>query len=339
MFEGAIDRGLHPELWRVTPSGSRLSLDTLAARARAAVPGVAVSGFVIGGQPDRAYVAQASVQQVFLNQYTGAVLGTRVRSAFDNSLPRRLHRLHINLMSGRVGSEIIAIATLASFLLVLSGIYLWWSDKLWRVRWSASWKRIAFDLHHALGIGAALVLLVITGSGTIIHYRVLGDMVASIGDTPRAKPPLQRIVSNGGVAVSLDVATEAARAALPEASVSMLSFPPKADQPYVVTLRFPEDRTPGGRSRVYIDRYAGTVLLAESTRIGGAGRKLNAVMRSVHTGDVLGKPTEAIWLLAALILAGQGVSGLLMWWNGRAARAAIARTAARGPLATATDGA
>jgi uncharacterized iron-regulated membrane protein len=37
---------------------------------------------------------------------------------------------------------------------------------------------------------------------------------------------------------------------------------------------------------------------------------------------VLDKPTEAIGLLASLALAPQAVTGILMWWNGRAARAA-----------------
>ena len=102
----------------------------------------------------------------------------------------------------------------------------------------------------------------------------------------------------------------------------MISLPTKADQPLAVAMRFPEDRTPGGRSRVLVDRYRGTVLMAQSTREAPARLAINNVMRSVHTGDVLGKPTEFVWLLAALVLAGQAISGTLMWWNARASRAA-----------------
>lgn len=328
VFEGAIDRAMHPELWRVTPAGSPLPLDTLVAHVRARARGAAIGGLSIAVPADRAYVVQAGVMQVFVNQYTGAIQGTRDRGAFDNSLPRRLHRLHVNLMFGQIGSEIIAAGTVASFLLVLSGIYLWWSDKLWRVRWSASWKRIVYDLHHSLGILAALVILVITGSGMIMHYRALGTMVASIGSAPRDKPPVQVSVA-GRSDIALDSASRVAVSALPGATVSMMSFPAKPDQPFVVTMRYPEDRTPGGRSRVYIDRFDGVVLQTESTRSGSTGSKLTASMRSIHTGDVLGKPSEGIWLLAALILAGQGITGLIMWWNGRPARAALARKSTR----------
>ena len=55
--------------------------------------------------------------------------------------------------------------------------------------------------------------------------------------------------------------------------------------------------------------------MAQSTREAPARLAINNVMRSVHTGDVLGKPTEVVWLLAALVLASQAISGALMWWN------------------------
>ena len=122
-------------------------------------------------------------------------------------------------------------------------------------------------------------------------------------------------------------ATRVATTALPAALVTVVTFPPKVDLPYVVTMRLPEDRTPVGRSRVFIDRFTGRVLLTESTRSGGAGARLTAVIRSIHTGDVFGKPSEALWLVVALILASQAVTGFLMWFNGRAARAATARSA------------
>jgi uncharacterized iron-regulated membrane protein len=97
------------------------------------------------------------------------------------------------------------------------------------------------------------------------------------------------------------------------------------DRPIRVSVRFPEDRTPGGRSRVYIDRFRGTVLGVENTRAVGPGTRVNNVMRSMHTGDVFGTPTRAIWFLCALVLASQGLTGFLMWWNQRSARAAISR--------------
>ena len=74
-------------------------------------------------------------------------------------------------MASKIGGEIVGIITVSALVLVLTGVIIWWRDKLWRVRWSASWKRILFDLHHSLGVFAAVILVVISSSGLFIHYR------------------------------------------------------------------------------------------------------------------------------------------------------------------------
>ena len=325
VFEGAIDRGLNPQLWQVAAGTRTLSLDTLVSRAQT-VSRDSISGLTLATVSDRAWIARAPTSQIFLDPYTGRVMGTRALEDFNRSLPRRLHVLHTSLLAGNAGSELVGIVTLATFLLLVTGVILWWPDMLVKVRWRASWKRVVFDLHHVLGIIAALVLFVISASGSIIHYDALNGAITRLDAMPRPAPPKQPAAGERQMTIALDSAVHAASIALPGARIISVSMPGKPDQPLVVGMRFPEDRTPGGRSRVYVDRYRGGVLLADGTRGAPTGRAISNVMRSMHTGDVLGKPTEVVWLLASLILAWQGVSGALMWWNGRAARAAIRRS-------------
>src|SRR3954465_13175701 len=136
VFEGAMDRGLHPELWGVRPRARRISLDTLIAHARVVVPGPPVTGVTLSPVGDRADVVQSGINQIFVDPYTGQVLGHRTVAEWNKTLPRRLHVLHVTLMAGRIGGEIMSIATIVSLVLVLSGAYLWWRDRIWRVRWS-----------------------------------------------------------------------------------------------------------------------------------------------------------------------------------------------------------
>jgi uncharacterized iron-regulated membrane protein len=326
VFEGAMDRGLHPELWRVSPGSEPISLDTIVARVHAANPKTPVTGLTLAPVPDRAYVAQAGGIQVFIDPFTGVIRGTRTGAEWNATLPRRLHVLHVTLMASKIGSAVVGIATTIALLLVLSGIVIWWRDKIWRVRWSASWKRVNFDLHHALGLFAALILIVITVSGMAIHYSSLNGLMYKLDHTAPPAVPDQSKLLGTATQISVDSLAHLATAALPSARIMFLSFPPNGDQPFVAAMRFPEDRTPAGRSRVFVDRYRGTVLLAVSTRQAQAGTRLANSIRSLHTGDILGRPTEAIWLAAALILAVQGVTGFLMWWNARASRATLARS-------------
>lgn len=325
VFEGALDRSLHPELWRVTPAASPVSLDTLIAHARASAPTTPVTGLTLSPAADRAYVAAAGPTQVFVNPYTGAIIGRRTNAEWNATLPRRLHVLHVSLMSGKIGGEIVGVVTALSFVLVLTGIIIWWRDKLWRVRSSASWKRVVFDLHHALGVFAALILMIISLSGLFIHYRSLNALFSSFNSTPPPEAPAQPKADDGAHDISVDSLNDVALATLPGARIMFFSLPPKSTQPFTVAMRFPEDRTPGGRSRVIVDRYRGAVLLVTNTRQAALGNRLGNSIRSVHTGDLFGKPTEAIWLAAAIILAMQGITGVTMWWNGRAARAALKR--------------
>src|SRR5437016_3972414 len=102
VFEGAMDRALHPELWRVVPGPAWVSLDTMVARAQADNPRVAVTGLSLSSAPDRATVVQAGAAQVFVDPYTGLVRGKRTAAESNATLPRRLHVLHVTLMGSKI---------------------------------------------------------------------------------------------------------------------------------------------------------------------------------------------------------------------------------------------
>lgn len=322
VFEGAIDRGLHPALWRVTPAGAPLPIDTLVARVEAAFPSSPVASVSISRVPDRAWTMSAGPLLVFVNPYTGVINGTRTQAESQATLSRRLHVFHVELFGGKVGREVVGASTIVAFLLIITGIILWWPDKLIRVRSAASWKRINFDLHHALGVFASLILLVITVSGLVIHYDVLTRAVKSLDAAPAPSAPVQPTAIVGTPRLSFDGIVGTARAALPGAEAVSMSLG-NSKFPAVVAMRFPADRTPGGRSRVYIDRNTGQLLGAVSTRDAQLGTRIDNLKRSLHTGDVFGKPSEFVWLLATLVMASQFVTGVLMWWNARRSRQTI----------------
>ena len=80
-------------------------------------------------------------------------------------------------------------------------------------------------------------------------------------------------------------------------------------------MRFPEDRTPGGRSRVTLDPYTGKVLFLTGSRTAPAGARIVIFNRAIHTGDIFGIPSKTVVSLANLMSVLQVVSGVMMWWK------------------------
>jgi uncharacterized iron-regulated membrane protein len=328
VFEGAIDRASNPALNYVSTTGPAVSLDTLAAHASAATGGGPISAISPSLADDRAATAAAAKGvSVYLDPHTGAVLGTRSSADRESSLARRLHVVHVRLFGNAIGGSIVGIATIIALGIVLTGLFLWWRDKQWRINTKASWKRIAFDIHHATGIITSLVLIVVTASGLVIHYETLSTAIDKLNQNPPPAPPTQPAPDSAATPISYDRAAQAATAALPGAVVISVSIQPSPKAPVTVGMRFPEDHTPGGRSRVILDRYRGTVLSVANTRTAEVGTRINNARRSLHTGDIYGKTTEGIWFAAVLAMVAQIVTGLLMWWNGRPARKAAAARA------------
>ena len=157
-----------------------------------------------------------------------------------------------------------------------------------------------------------------TVSGVMIAYEdQLDPLVMKLnGSTPAARPAqVASTVIPGAAPITLDEAYRAAQAAVPGAFISNMNVPTPGKAVYRMSVKFPEDRTPSGRSRVAVDQYSGAVLDVVSTRTQPLGARILNLKRSIHTGDVFGWPSQALAFLVSLALAGQVVTGILIWWK------------------------
>jgi uncharacterized iron-regulated membrane protein len=304
-----------------------LPLDTLVQRARAKSGGGRTVMMGLGDSPDLAWsVVLASstsgrdgggATSVLVNPYTGEIVPDQPGPDPLVAFMRKVHLLHTRLLGGAIGSAIVVAVTFVALFLVLSGIVVWWRDKLWRVNTNASWKRINFDLHHSLGIFSAVVLLIITSTGLWVSYAKVDDWMRKLNRSPTPPVPAQPAADPGASVLSIDSIAAVARTAVPGAAIMNIQLPPGPKLPAMVQLKYPEDHTPAGRSRVFVDKYRGTVLLTMSTRTAEAGQHMIDIKRSLHTGDIYGLPTQILWMLGAFLLATQAVTGVLMWWNAK----------------------
>src|SRR5437016_2677256 len=110
-FEEDLDRTFNPTLFNVQPGPQKLPIPQLLDSLKAAFPGQKFNSLHIGSRPDGSYYTGIKGGQVFVNPYTGQVLGTR-------TTPTRLavvHQVHLRLLLGETGK---AVVNIVAFVLV-----------------------------------------------------------------------------------------------------------------------------------------------------------------------------------------------------------------------------
>jgi uncharacterized iron-regulated membrane protein len=319
-FEPELDHLFHARLSYVAPQGRARSLAEIGEIVTKAFPGERIAGYNVPADPDLAVQASLRRGAVCVNQYTGEILGVRPTGPDFLS---RVHQLHLRLLilnRADPGKIIMSWAGVAVLFLALSGLYLWWPLK----RFSINKNRFLLDVHHVSGIFSFAFLLILSLTGIMIGFeRTFVPMFYSMtGSQPSPRPEIPS-PPPGAKPIPLDQAMDVARAAIPGATPFQINVPPPQGA-YQILSRFPEDRTPGGRSRVVVDQYTGRVLFAEGSRTAPAGSRIIIANRALHTGDMFGIPSKIIVSLASLLVVVQWISGLWIWLKRRSPATRVA---------------
>src|SRR5436305_1159148 len=97
-FEQEIDHVLHWKLTYVTPQSRALSLREIAGIVTRAFPGEEVRGYGISTSPGIGYQVATRKRTVFVNQYTGDILGTLSGPDPVSTFLGTVHQLHLRLL-------------------------------------------------------------------------------------------------------------------------------------------------------------------------------------------------------------------------------------------------
>lgn len=308
-FESELNRTFHPRLTNVTPAGQPLDWDTFRDRVEEQSPGWKLIRFYFPDRPDRStYVRLRSstthrIRHVYVNQYTGTVLGS---TEDGSNWILKVHDLHVNLLSGKIGNRIVTWSTLGLLLLSLSGIILWWPRRVFRFQRTSSLARFNRDLHYTVGFWSFLAMFFFAITGLALHYQT-GKLLSLLNT-----PSTARRMAGHGTSIEGMLAT--AREALPGSTIPRLLLPEKPGDPIFIYQRFPEDKTPAGRSFTTLDPKTGAVLSVGSTRTAPVLQTaLVQWTREIHTGTILGLPSQIAAAFFALLLSVLAITGPVIW--------------------------
>jgi len=317
-FEPELSRLQHWRIAHVRPQGTPLTLEKIGDAVHKASADPNIDGYVLSDRPGLSYQVMMERQLVYVDQYSGQVLGA-INGGMD--FLGFVHQLHLRLAlldKGReVGQMTVRWSALAALFLVISGVYLWWPKKRVGIGGRGT-RTFWFDLHNSFGIVslAFVLLLILTGLVISFEAQTTPFLYRISHSQPPRWPRLQAAPVPGRSPITPDQALGMARATVPEATPFFIAVP-HGNQVYQIFLRYPEDRTPGGRTRLAIDPYSGSILSMIDSRRAPAGYRLVNLNRALHTGDVLGIPSKVLVSLASLIMPFQLLTGLMMWTKRR----------------------
>ncbi|RPI55200.1 MAG: PepSY domain-containing protein [Acidobacteria bacterium] len=192
-----------------SPGSTRLPADELVARVKSAHPDLAPTTIVLRSDPAApASLAVGPARQMFVNPYSGAVLGEGngqgVRTFFRSMV--EWHRYVAMAGESRpTGRAITGAANLMFLFIVVSGLFLWWPCTwTWAAVKSIVWFRGGltgrardFNWHNTIGFWSAIPLAIIVAGGVVISYPWATALVyRAYGEQPPA--PAGGLAARGG---------------------------------------------------------------------------------------------------------------------------------------------
>ncbi len=321
VFQHEIDQFLvQRQCGQVIPQQQRVSIESVLNTVKTAYsdrPDLKLNSIDIHPENNvykvRFFASDDKRTEVFVNSYTGKILGDRI---WDNSLIGVTFKLHFALLAGRTGEIIVGIAALLLLILSITGIILWsgWRKLIsgFKIRWRSHPKRVNFDIHKVAGIVTAIFLAFTAFTGFCWNFSEVAEpAIYAITLTPNAAKPVS--VPIAGTPLGITQIIQTADAALPGAETTFINLGKKPENAIAVYKKRPQELNEYGDSVVYLDRYSGKILkLQDGLNLSLADKVLNS-FSPLHYGTFWGLPTRILYIfvgLAPLILF---VTGYALW--------------------------
>ncbi|MGJ3257144.1 MAG: PepSY-associated TM helix domain-containing protein [Alcanivorax sp.] len=372
VFREELDAILNPELYQVSPPSREAELlDPLAIRRQLldTYPQLHINWITLQPRPDHALNIRVQppeentdldFDEVFVNPYTGEVLGTRmwgrISDGKENLIPF-LYKLHYQLALGQFGTLLMGVIALIWTLDCFIGAYLTlpnraratsrarsFSDKLknqwrrwkpaWKVRWRRSSYKLNFDLHRAGGLWIWAMLFVLAWSSVAFNlgqvYRPAMGLAFEFQDVRRDFSPPEQPKTSPAIsyaearAVALNY-LDGNEQHLTDQPVRQLDYTGMSYFPQfgVYHYRFRSERDVDedwGRTRMYIDGNSGEVIALYLPTGAASGDTLTTWLITLHMAGVWGLPFKIFVSVSGILLVMLSVTGVVIWQRKRSAR-------------------
>ncbi len=327
VFYREINSLLNPQLMQVVPQSERLPLEAVLNIVRSNFSDMELHSIVLPRTSKEVYTLGLMSRSdeaidVFLNPYTGAILGSQ---QWGHTLMTFIYHIHIYMLMGeQVGYKFVGVCGLLLLILVVSGLVVWpgWRNLIrgfW-IRWKAPALLRTYDFHKVTGILSALFLLVIASTGAAMVFRSEFESTTYwLTHTPKPTPPVSTLVAKPAP-LTLAQILHTAETVLPEGKNTVIILPHEANGVYEVDKKLPQDIDLYGHSKVYIDQYSGKVLQVDNALKLPLATQINNLLLYLHNGAYGGLGMRYLYVLIGLVPSALLITGIFMWRNRNGAK-------------------
>lgn len=317
-----IQNWIERDVRNVTPQSSpRLSPFQLLTAVKNATPETFPQSLALARDPAAAAAVNLGREgNVYVNPYTGAILGTG--SARTTEFFQSMTSWHRYIgATGEYrppGRSATGISNLAFLVLAISGLYLWWPKGLtfrhlrpivWFQRTSTGRAR-DFNWHNTIGFWCLIPIAIMTASGAVMSYSWASDLVYRLTGSP---VPSARGAAPGGpgpvpenrrgpvIPAELDRFWARAEQQVPTWSLLSMRLPTREGGPVAFTIADGANWNAFARSNLTLNSSSGDVVQWQPYEGNNLGQKVRGWLRFAHTGELGG--------LTGQIIAGVGCLG------------------------------
>lgn len=329
IFGEDIDGWVNPQVRVTQGTGPRISIASALDSYRAARPGIPIDRIYPPLTSTGTYKLRVGdkkrLKEAFIDPYTGAFLGERIR---DDALLKKLADFHISLLLPKVGRNINGFTAIAGLWIIFSGLFVWWPrlHSQWRER--LTWgrratgpKRLA-KIHHLAGAYGFPVLFLTMSTGVLWAFE---DQAQATWRAAGSAPVFERpkpLAPTGAPLRSESEVLAVSEALAPGTHVVKFMLPTGKNRIAEIHREWEEGDGFGRRLLAYVDAESGKVVAAEDSRQDNGVKNAEGLTRPLHRGLWGGLFSRVLYGIVGLFPLALWVTGMLKFFKRREKRRA-----------------
>lgn len=274
---------------------------------------------------------------LLINPYTGEVIENVVHKKGEVDFFRFILNGHRFLwLPYSIGRPIVNYGTLVFVVLLITGL-IWWYPKKWnksttdksfKIKWGASFKRVNLDLHNVLGFYSLIFLLFIALTGMVYGIKWYSEGLYWVTSGGEKLGDFQRMESDS-LAVgkfytpqkAMDLAWNKVITRHPKSQGFYYTFPDTSKAKAVINVTVYPNTGQFYNNQSYafdqntMQEFKGEGVYGTAYNESKFGGKLRKMNYDIHVGSILGFPGKVLAFLFTLIGASLPITGFLIWYG------------------------